>query len=192
MPFDTKVSLPGLTIATVDLFPSTITQKKNDRLRCRIDDVEVDDVELNYDEVVMIEPTPRKRKRGKSKVPAVPSAVPDVDGTLTVVVHLITLTASGDQLTKSKKNVPIEIKNAARIVQNVDLTDARNNVNRPYISARVAHSLVVNHFGASAVETLNDIALSHDPNLSTRLKINTNPKYLVSVTDHLLFCDFHM
>lgn len=67
-----------------------------------IDDVEVDDVELNYDEVVMIEPTPRKRKRGKSKVPAVPSAVPDVDGTLTVVVHLITLTASGDQLTKSK------------------------------------------------------------------------------------------
>ena len=164
-----------------------------------VDDDEVADVEVDDDEAVMInsdlhaagrfesdlelERKP-KRRRGKSekieKIEDV-SCDPDANGALTIVVHLITNTAAGDQLTRSRKSLSIKIEDSAVYIENVDPSNARNNIRRPYITARNVHSLLVNHFGQSAADTLSKIAESYDPYLSTKLKINSNAKHLVRI-----------
>lgn len=123
-------------------------------------------------------PAPLKRKRGKHKETP---CDPDVNGKLTIVVHLITTTSAGDQLTRSRKNISIEIEEAACYIENIDLSDARNNISRPYITARSAHGLIINHFGQYAAETLTSISDSFDPYLAQKLKINSNPKFLVCI-----------
>ena len=119
----------------------------------------------------------RKRFRGNQL-----SSVPEVNGSLQLTVHIITSTGNGDQLTKSRKSISIIIENAGCYLQNVDLDDARNNVDRPFISAQNAHGLVINHLGQRAAENLEKIASGVDPNLSQKLKINSNPEYSVSIS----------
>lgn len=121
---------------------------------------------------------PLKRKRGKIEDA---SCDPDVNGTLTIVVHLITSTAAGDQLTKSRKSLSIKIEDSGVYIENIDLSNARNNIQRPYITARNAHSLLVNHFGQIAAETLSKITDSCDPYLPQKLKLNSNPTFLVRI-----------
>lgn len=123
---------------------------------------------------------PLKRKRGNSEK-RIPTN-PDVNGILTIIVHLITSTSAGDQLTKSRKSLQIVIQDAAVYIQNVNLLDARKNVLKPCITSRNAHGIVVNHFGQHAAETLSKIANAYDPYLSQKLKINSNPEYLVRLS----------
>jgi hypothetical protein len=94
---------------------------------------------------------------------------------LTINLHLIGATSNGDQLTKSRKSIEINIEDAGIYIENVDLEDARNNVERPYISARIAHGLVINHLGQKAARKLSEIASS----VSLSFANNSNPEYLV-------------
>ena len=150
------------------------------------------DVEVNDPEVVMIrnregdnlideieeESKQSGVKRKRVRIDA-PISNPEANGTLTITVHLITTTQTGEQLTKSRKNIIITIEDAGYCIDNIDRVDASNNVLRPLISARNVHGLVVNYFGQGAADTLEKIKEAHDPYLSSKLKINTNPHYLV-------------
>lgn len=122
------------------------------------------DVEIDHDYVVAekIDDPVVIQKRGKRKLN---SCDPDVAGVLNIIVHLITSTSTGDQLTKSRKSIPILIEKGELYVENIDLLNARSNINRPYISARIAHGLIVNHFGQYAADTLTEVSNAYDPHL---------------------------
>ena len=85
------------------------------------------DVEIDHDYVVAekIDDPVVIQKRGKRKLN---SCDPDVAGVLDIIVHLITSTSTGDQLTKSRKSIPILIEKGELYVENIDLLNARNNI----------------------------------------------------------------
>ena len=80
-------------------------------------------------------------------------------------------------MTKSRKSITIAIEKAGCYIENIDLDDAWNNINRPFISAQNAHGLLISHFGQRAAENLEKIASGIDRHLSQKLKINSNPEY---------------
>jgi hypothetical protein len=133
-----------------------------------------DDVEI----ISLPQPLALKRKRVKNKESM---SVPEVDGTLTIVVHMITTTASGDFLTKSRKSYTFRIENAAVYVNNIDILDATKNTTSPSISASTAHGLVINHFGQMASDLLRRLSSGNEPYLVQRLKANSNPECSVSI-----------
>jgi hypothetical protein len=143
------------------------------------EDVEIN-IEVDDGITVVIGPDKEtakpKRKRGKDKEP---SPAPEANGSLSLTVHIISSTAAGDQLTKSRKSITIVIADAGCYIENIDLEDPRNNTERPYISASNAHGLVINHLGQKAADTLLKVASGNDPHLFQRLKINSNPDHLV-------------
>lgn len=145
-------------------------------------DVEID-VEIDDGLAIVINSNPEtiRPKRRKLRDNQI-SSVPEANGSLQLIVHIITSTANGDQLTKSRKSITIVIENAGCYVENVDLDDAWNNINRPFISAQNAHGLVISHFGQRAAENLEKIASGIDPHLSQKLKINSNPEYSVRIS----------
>ena len=98
---------------------------------------------------------------------------------MTITVNIIASNAIGDQLVKSRKSVNIIIEDAGYCIDNVDLSDARNNIQRPLITARNVHGLIVNHYGQNAADTLTRITNGREPNLAKALKINSNPLFLV-------------
>jgi hypothetical protein len=149
------------------------------------EDVEID-VEIDDGIAMVIGPDKEvskpKRKRGKDKEP---TPAPEANGSLSLTVNIITSTAAGDQLTKSRKNITIMIEDAGCYIENIDLEDARNNIGRPYISACNAHGLVINHLGQRAAETLAKVASGVDPHLFQRLKINSNPEHLAKASNSI-------
>ena len=122
-----------------------------------------------------------KRRRGKDKEgeDKEESIGPETNGLLTITLHIITSTSTGDQLTKSRKSITIVIEDAGFYIDNIDLDDALNNVERPYMSARNAHGLVINHLGQKAAQTLLMVASGEDPKLYQKIKIHSNPEHLV-------------
>ena len=140
-----------------------------------------DDLLISDDKNLMNEETKSlsaKKKRGKNQ-DAPSSVLPEKNGSLTITVNLVTSNAIGDQLVKSRKSVNIMIEDAGYYIDNVDLSGARNNIERPLITARYVHGLIVNHFGQNAADTLTRIANGREPNLAKALKINSNPLFLV-------------
>lgn len=135
-------------------------------------------------------PIPLKQKRGNSEK-MIPT-YPEVNSILTIIVHLITSTSDGDQLTKSRKSLQIVIQDAAFYIQNIDLLEARKNVLKPYTTSRNVPELVVSHFGQHAAETFSKIANAYDPYLSQKLKIISNPEFLVCLSLQCIFSyDFY-
>lgn len=136
------------------------------------------DIEVEIDDGVSVvigndvEVPTHKRKRGKAVEQSKP---PKSNYKLTINLHLIGATSNGDQLTKSRKSIEIKIEDAGIYIENVDLEDARNNVERPYISARIAHGLVINHLGQKAARKLSEIASG----VGLSFANNSNPEYLV-------------
>ena len=111
------------------------------------------DVDVNDAEVVMIrnkegdnlideieeESKQSKVKRKRVRMDA-PISNPEANGTLTIQVHLITTTQTGEQLTKSRKNIIITIEDAGYCIDNIDRVDARNNVLRPLIVSKCSNT----------------------------------------------------
>jgi hypothetical protein len=104
---------------------------------------------------------------------------------LTIVVHIITTTAAGDLLTKSRKNCTFKINSAANYVNNIDYFDAMKN-----ISASTAHGLVINHFGQNASDLLRRLSSGNEPYLVQKLKANFNPESLVRVRIQIFIMHF--
>ena len=148
------------------------------------------DIEVEVDEGVSVvigndfEVPKRKRQRRKAPQPLPqpepePSIAPISNFKLVINLHIIGATTKGDQLTKLRKGITIEIEDAGFYIENVDLDDARNNTERPYISARTAHGLVINYLGQKAASILLKVASGVDPNLSLTLTNASNPEFLV-------------
>jgi hypothetical protein len=140
-----------------------------------------DATDASADVVIISLPQPLalKKKRSRSKDPP---SVPDTNGTLTIVVHIITTTAAGDFLTKSRKNYSFKTENAAAYLDNVDYNDATKNIALPTITGSTAHDLVINHFGqnANAANLLRRISSGNEPHLVQKLKASSNPECSVS------------
>lgn len=114
-------------------------------------------------------------KRQKKKSNEAPN-ISEVNGTLTIVVHIITTTAAGDQLAKSRKNTTISVEEAAFYIENIDLLEKHPEaLHHSQDSTQPPGEFLLQ----SADETLTAISVAHDPFLSQKLKINSNPKFLV-------------
>lgn len=132
------------------------------------------DVEI----ISLPQPIPLKRKRVKNNDPP---SIPEVDGLLTIIVHIITTTASGDLLTKSRKSYSFKVESAAHYVNNIDHFVATKNVAVPTTLASTVHGLLINHFGQNASDLLVRLGSGHEPYLIQKLKANSNSESSVSI-----------
>ena len=110
---------------------------------------------------------------------------PPTDGKLKIKVHIISLNEKS-AFSRTKRNYPLEILDAAKYMLNFNTEKPELNVDPARIDASMVHEMVLGYFATNASTNLEKINLGAETQELINASNTNNPKYDVSYNEAIV------